>query len=64
MMLSLKAAALAALSLASLLVDAAPALVSSGLTGRGSGGNITIAATGYKNVVYFTNWYVSVLDAS
>ncbi|KAK3947281.1 chitinase precursor [Pseudoneurospora amorphoporcata] len=56
MMFSIKTAALVALSFCSLLVDAAPAPVSSSLTARDNDWNTTAAATGYKNVVYFTNW--------
>ncbi|KAK3338864.1 chitinase 1 precursor [Neurospora tetraspora] len=56
MMLFIKTAALVAVSFCSFLVDAAPAPVGSSLTGRDSGVNTTAAATGYKNVVYFTNW--------
>ncbi|KAJ4361227.1 Chitinase 4, partial [Neurospora sp. IMI 360204] len=55
-MLFIKTAALVALSFCSLLVDAAPAPVGNSLTRRENNGNITAAATGYKNVVYFTNW--------
>ncbi|KAK3399731.1 hypothetical protein B0T20DRAFT_391298 [Sordaria brevicollis] len=55
-MLFTKAVALVAISFCSLLVSAAPALTSNHSTYRNNDLDTRAAATGYKNVVYFTNW--------
>lgn len=61
-MFSIKAAALAVLSFSSFLVDAAPAPIYANVTDT----NMTDRAdsSGYKNVVYFTNWCVPVYPQS